>query len=420
MPSLLSAWDNALVQRTIRLRLRPSADQANALADTARQFTSAFNQAASMGWSAGIGNATKLHYLVYYPVKHAHPTLVSDLVNQARVKAAEAVRSALALKKLGRRFNQPHSIACPPRYNKHTYRPDWASGTLRLSTTVGRLVVPFSVPTYAAKYAGGAPDTADLIQRDGQWWLHAVVSVPAPVVSATEDVVGVDLGLAQPAVTSNNRFLGKKSWRATEGRYLKHRRALQAKGTRSAKRRLRRIRHRQQRFRRDCDHVLAKQIVATTPAGGTIAIEDLSGMRARIKTRNAPQARRVHGWSFDQLRQFVGYKAEERGVTVASVDPRATSQHCSSCGHTARNNRRSRGWFRCRACSYQTHADRNAALNIAAKYRASGSMSAAGGHSVRVPIVRGACHGAASLTRKPPDPSGAPDPIVRQHARTPG
>ena len=51
------------MQRTIRLRLRPSVEQANALADTSRRFTSAFNQAAAIGWDAGIGNSTRLHYL---------------------------------------------------------------------------------------------------------------------------------------------------------------------------------------------------------------------------------------------------------------------------------------------------------------------------------------------------------------------
>ena len=140
--------------------------------------------------------------------------------------------------------------------------------------------------------------------------------------------------------------------------------------------------------------------------GGTLVVENLTGIRRRAKARKGPQARRVHGWSFAQLRRFIGYKAEERGVTVVSVDPRSTSQRCSGCGHTARNNRRSRGWFRCRACAYQTHADRNAARNIAATYRASGSMSAAGGHPVRVPTVRGTCHGVVPPAHKPPDSSG--------------
>lgn len=372
------------------------------LGETGRQFTSAFNQAAAIGWEAGVGNATKLHYLVYYPVKHAHPSLVSDLVNQARVKAAEAVRSALVLKRSGRRSGQPISTACPPRYNKNTYKLDWESCTVRLSTTGGRQTVRFSVPEYAAKYVGGLPDTADLVYRGEAWWLHAVVTVAAPSVTPTDEVVGVDLGLAQPAVTSNNRFLGKKSWRAVEARRLKRRRALQAKGTKSAKRRLRATRRAQARFRRDCDHVLSKQIVQSVEPGGVIVLENLTGIRGRVTVRHGEQARRIHGWSFDQIRSFVEYKAEERGVTVVGVDPRHTSQRCPSCGNTARNNRRSRAWFQCRTCGYQLHADLIGARNVAAKYLAGSSMSAAGGLSVMEPIVGGDGGLRHPATHKPP------------------
>jgi putative transposase len=375
------------MQRTIRLRLQPSAMQVNALSETSREFTSAFNLAAQMGWDAEVSNATKLHYLVYYPVKHAHPTLVSDLINQARVKAAEAVKSALALQRKELPYSQPQSLACPPRYNKNTYRLDWESQTVRLSTASGRQTIRFSVPDYASRYVGGSPDSADLICRSGAWWLHAVVTVPTPEIEPTNDVVGVDLGLAQPAVTSNGRFLGTKAWRAIESRRFKQRRALQAKGTKNAKRRLKITRRAQARFRRDCDHVLSKQIVQATPPGGTIVLENLTHIRERITVRHGPQARRVHGWSFDQIRSFTEYKAQERGCTVVAVDPRHTSQKCPSCEHTARNNRRSRAWFQCRRCKFQLHADLVGARNVAAKYRAVPSTSGGGGLPVNQPIA---------------------------------
>src|SRR5262249_46785656 len=154
----------------------------------------------------------------YYPVKSDHPSLVSDLINQARVKAAEALRSAFALRKAGRKVSMPQTIACPPRYNVHTYRVDWDSQTVRISTTANRQTIRFSVPDYAAKYAGYPTDTADLIKRDGQWWLHVVVTVPAPNIPPSDQVVGVDLGLNRPAVTSSGRFLGQRRWKAVEGR----------------------------------------------------------------------------------------------------------------------------------------------------------------------------------------------------------
>nr|MDQ2998055.1 transposase [Chloroflexota bacterium] len=52
-------------------------------------------------------------------------------------------------------------------------------------------------------------------------------------------------------------------------------------------------------------------------------------------------------------------------------------QAWSCCGHTARNNRRSRGRFVCRACGFALHADLNAARNSAAKYHADAGIAGA-------------------------------------------
>jgi len=228
------------MQRTIRLDLQPSPAQAVALAETGRQFTAAFNLFVELGWLNGVSNATKLHFLAYYSVRDALPELNSNLTNTARAKAAEALRSAKSLRKdRDRKVSMPRSAACPPRYNIHTYRLDWESQTVRISLVGGRQTIRFRVLDYAAKYAGYPVDTADLIEEGGAWWLHVVVSIPAPDISPTDQVVGVDLGINRPAVTSNNAFLGKRHWKAVEGRYFRLTRALQKKGTKSAKRHLR-------------------------------------------------------------------------------------------------------------------------------------------------------------------------------------
>jgi putative transposase len=215
------------MHRTIRLQLTPSSTQAEALKETAQQFTAAFNKFIDLGWSNGVSNATKLHYLAYYPVRAALPYLNSNLTNTARAKAAEALRSAFTLRKQHRKVTMPKSAACPPRYNQHTYRLDWESQTVRLSLVGGRQTIRFSIPGYSTKYTGHAVDTADLIERDGHWWLYVVVTIPAPQVVSSDQVIGVDLGLTRPAVTSHNCFLGRRSWKALEGRLFKLKRALQ-------------------------------------------------------------------------------------------------------------------------------------------------------------------------------------------------
>lgn len=369
------------MQRTIRILLEPSLAQVDALAETSRQFTAAFNLFVEMGWREGVSNATKLHFLAYYSVRTALPDLNSNLANTARAKAAEALRSAFTLRKdQAQKVSRPRSSSCPPRYNVHTYRVDWESQTVRLSLVGGRQTIRFRVPHYAAKYAGNPVDTADLIQRDSEWWLHVVVTVPAPEVEPTDQIVGIDLGINRPAVTSNNHFLGQRRWKAIEGRHFKTIRALQKKGTKSAKRHLRKLKRRRARFRKDADHVLSKQIVAAAEPGATIVLENLKDIRKRMRAKQHTETkRRMHSWPFASLKAKIEYKAEERGCTVVAVDPRHTSQACSRCGHTARNNRRSQSVFICRQCGYQLNADLNGARNIAAKYRAGGGMSPAGG-----------------------------------------
>ena len=169
--------------------------------------------------------------------------LEGDCGQVAPAKATEALKSALALHKAGRTVRQPSSAACPPRYNRHTFRLDWNSQAVRLSLIGGRQTVRFHFPDYAARYARCPVDTADLIARDGRWWLHVVVSIPAPEIAPTEQVVGVDLGLSRPAVTSHNRFLGTRAWKAIEGRLFRLKRALQKNGSRSVKRHPKRLRH---------------------------------------------------------------------------------------------------------------------------------------------------------------------------------
>jgi IS605 OrfB family transposase len=358
------------------------------LAETSRLFTEAFNQFVRLGWDAGVSNATKLHYLAYDTVRESLPTLNSNLINTARAKAAEAIKSAFALREQERKVSMPMSGACPPRYNVHTYKVDWESQTVRMSLVGARQTIRFAVPDYCAHYAGYPVDTADLINRDDVWWLHVAVTVPAPDVEPTDEVIGVDLGIAQPAVTSTNRFLGKPAWKAIEGRLFYLKRQLQRKGTKSAKRHLRKVRGKQARFRRDCDHVLSKQIVQAAQPGATIVLENLTDIRKRSKIRKqTATSRRIHSWSFVQIKSFVAYKAEGRGCTVVGVDPRHTSQACSCCGHTARNNRRSRGRFVCRRCGFELHADLNAARNIAAKYHAGRGIPPSGGLPVNQPIV---------------------------------
>lgn len=161
---------------------------------------------------------------------------------------------------------------------------------------------------------------------------------------------------------------------------------MQSKGTKSAKRKLKKLRQRVTRFRADCDHVVSRRIVDSVEPGTTIVVENLTEIRTNGKRRGPQQRRQFHQWPFKRLRELLTYKAEAKGCNVVGIDPRHTSQTCSKCGYQHKLNRKSQSLFKCRSCNYQLNADLNGGRNIALKYLASAGISGAGGLSVNQPI----------------------------------
>src|SRR6266699_847394 len=379
------------MDRTLVLNIQPTPEQARILYRTMSEHTMCFNEVVQTGFTEKCSNGVELHKRTYYPLRAAYPDLPAQLVCAARVKATETVKSALtwqkkneqdypkkvakALKKgkpvpVFKPVKCPHVKLCPIRYDVRSYWVKWENSTCSLATITGRVELPFTVPSYAHKYIGYRTCSADLIYRKGKWRLHVIVSVPKPAIPPSSTVVGVDLGLNHPAVTSQRQFLGERRWKEQEKRIFRLRRKLQSKGTKSAKRHLRQLSGKLFRQRRDHDHVLSKRIVAHATPGSTIVLENLTEIRERVTHKKGEGQRRMHAWSFAQFHTFLSYKAQARGIQVVKVDPRHTSQMCSKCGQQTRNNRRSQSLFLCRACGYCLNADLNASINIRDKHLA--------------------------------------------------
>jgi len=179
------------MDRTVKVQLHPTVEQAEVLKETLRQFTVAFNAVCAYGWQNHEKNGVKLHHATYRDTKASCPGLVSDLLIQARVKATEALKSAFTwkarheesypkkaakAKKRGKPVPQfkpvqcPHSTSCPIRYNVHTYRLNWQRHQVSLASSAGRLLIPFTVPSFSAKYQGYPVATADLCYHNGNFW----------------------------------------------------------------------------------------------------------------------------------------------------------------------------------------------------------------------------------------------------------
>jgi IS605 OrfB family transposase len=334
---------------------------------TIEQYTWAFNEVCKVGWGQNTSNGSKLHDATYY-THRANTSLPSQLVCAARVKASEALKSAFAKKRKKQMLSCPQSKQCVIRYDARSYTIWFERNEVSIVTLKGRVKLSFCLPEYYQQYLSWKPTSADLVKdRIGRWWLHVVMETSTPKFNPTDETVGVDLGIANPATDSNNNFYGEERWKEVEERVFELQRRLQKKGTKSAKRHLKKLSGRRRRFQKNCDHVLSKRLIQSVKPGATLVFEDLTNIRGSAKQRKA-QRRRFHSWSFAQFQAFVTYKAEARGIKVDYVDPRYTSQKCSQCGHIDRKNRPTQSDFKCKKCGYETHADYNAATNIRADY----------------------------------------------------
>ncbi|MDQ0748498.1 putative transposase [Streptomyces africanus] len=209
---------------------------------------------------------------------------------------------------------------------------------------------------------------SDLVHRDGMWFLNATCEIPeAEPNTEPVDFLGIDLGIVNIATTSGGEIMAGRELNRIRIRERRLRTKLQKKNTPSARRRLKKRRRKEARRARDINHKIAKHVVAEAERTGRgIALEDLTGIRERVRLRK-PQRAAHSSWSFAQLGQFIAYKARKAGVPVMHVDPAYTSRTCAECGHIDRANRVSQAWFACRSCGLVDHADRNSSRNLRAR-----------------------------------------------------
>lgn len=353
----------------VTLKLKITTDQKHSLVKTAYEVRESFNRVCLVGWEDKSLNGVALHKATYYTEREL-TTLPSQLVCSARVKATEAIKSAKA------RLKKKESVSCPVsktpmiRYDARSANVKLKERSASLASIDGRVKVKLKIPEYYNNRLDWKVCSSDLIVRkNGDLFLHVVVEKESEVFKSNEKFTGVDLGVNRPAVTSDNHFFGKRSWKNVEQKNFNLKRALQAKGTDSAKRHLVKLSRRVNRFRNDCDHVISKRIIENADRGTTIVLEDLCDIRKRVKARKQTR-RSIHSWSFARLKNYLTYKGEQSGIHIDFVDPRYTSQKCSCCGYTHKRNRKTQSLFLCRSCGFSHNADLNASKNIRNNYLA--------------------------------------------------
>ncbi|MFF3441673.1 RNA-guided endonuclease InsQ/TnpB family protein [Streptosporangium sp. NPDC002721] len=355
----------------VQVRLFPTPVQEAALADTLRLCNDAAALVSGVAWQMKVFRNYDLRAHSYGELKGMG--LSAQPAQHVIKKVADAYTTVRA---------QVRGKLRPPLAKPIAFRPDAAQPfddrclswqievrTVSIWTTGGRMKgLRFACSdTQARALAVHRKGESDLIHRDGLWLLIATCDVPDADIIESDAFLGVDLGIANIATTSDGERHCGKHLNAVRHRNRRLRRRLQVKQTRSAKRLLKRRRRKESRFARDLNHRISKSIVTEAARTGQgIALEDLQGIRDRVRLCK-PQRVTLHSWSFHQLGRFVAYKARRAGVAVVYVDPAYTSQECSACGHVDKRNRPDQETFSCTSCGFAEHADVNAARNIASR-----------------------------------------------------
>ena len=181
-------------------------------------------------------------------------------------------------------------------------------------------------------------------------------------------IVGIDLGINFLSVSFDGKlttFVSGREIKDRRAKYKRLRKSLQKKQTASARRRMKHIGQRENRWMRDVNHQVTKALVTRYGSKALYVLEDLTNVRTTTERVRTKDRYITVSWAFYQFRKFLTYKAERVGAHVVAVDPKYTSQKCPKCGHTERNNRNKKiHTFCCQECGYKSNDDRIGAMNL--------------------------------------------------------
>ena len=354
---------------TLVVKLQVDINQQQLLNDTAKAFASACNWI-NQNVNPNLTNRNSIQAVCYKDVKEQFGLTANHVVRACARVAANRLTARQKGKKV--KYIKPTSFDCDAR----TFRFLQENWTVSVSTTSKRLTAPIRASNYhQGKLKGQKPTSAQVcLHRDSNWYVHIQLKSEVPQTQNTNNVIGVDFGRRDIAVTSTGQSWSGKEIQKTRDKFSRLRASLQrraSQGTRSTRRRARqiwkRLSGRERRYQAWLNHNISKAIIAEAKnTQSFVSLENLTGIRERTnqKPRNKTERRRSNSWAFYQLRTFLEYKGIKEGVSVLAINPAYTSQTCNCCLHIGLRSNKS---FKCTntRCGWVGDADENGSKMIA-------------------------------------------------------
>ena len=316
-----------------------------------------------------------VHYKFYYDIRKQYPSLSSQMVCKVIQEVVANWKTCLQSKE---KFDTPRKSNLSMTLDKRLYS--------KLTDKSVNITVPGfkkvrcvfkTYPLMQYMFDTYVPKNCNIFYRDSQFWL--TVQFETPELSlVNEDVLGVDRGIKRMITCSDGTAIADKEFnkRRRRIRYLK--RCLHKKGTKNAKRHLRKLSKREARMSKDYTYHVANYILSKPQ--GIIALEDLtkikkntsrkkivaeSGEKKEIKRKR--HNNRFGQVALKQLQSVLEYKAPLVGKRVATVEPAYTSQ--LDCRGLPNGKRLGTRYYAADGLVFD--ADWNAAINIANRYHPS-------------------------------------------------
>ena len=342
------------------LRLKLSVDDPDALIQTFSAYNRAFEVCANWGYQNKKSNKILNHQATYDLIRKEIPELPSALLQGARDCACEALKAKKC------KILPVRKQYSAMRYNQRVITVNLIKGIATISSIAGRVKAQFKFPVVYEKYLNWKLKSSTLQYRKQTNEFYLIVQVESDEIPDQDEttLLGVDRGVNNIAVCSDGHFFGSSQVKNVRCKYRRLRAKLQSKGTKSAKRLLKRMSGKERRFQTDVNHCISKSIVNKPVT--VIVLEDLTGIRPNKKEGSSKGKQNfwLSNWSFYQLEQFIEYKAESLGKIMLKIDPAYTSQECSKCGEVNKSNRNGLK-YKCKSCGFELNSDLNAARNIA-------------------------------------------------------
>jgi putative transposase len=342
---------------TAKIKLNPTEDQRGMLYQTLTTANAACDRISAVAWEMQKFSRRAVHDATYYDVREEF-----GLSAQVAVRCIGKVVDAYKrFKGKQRKFKKLGAVP----YDSRILTYNTAAQTVSIWTMGGRQTIPYQAGPRQKELLDHQQGESDLAFIRGEWYLFATCDIEEPTPDDVSEYLGVDLGIVNIAADNEGETHSGSHVNKVRHRNRNLRKRLQSKGTKSAKRLLKKMRGRESRFVQDTNHCIAKRIVqkAKRTRRG-IALEELKYIRKRAKGRKS-QRTALNSWAFADLGEKIAYKAMQAGVPVVFVDPAYTSQTCPACQYVSRSNRKHRDSFCCVECGFAAPADTVGAINIA-------------------------------------------------------